>query len=364
MTLARCSCLFLSLVAIAIASAIAKEKPEVGAAIQTAAVIAEIARQFDQHPLIFIGEQHRGAEQHAFLRALIRDPVFLCRTNDIVIEFGNARLQSIADAYVSGEPVTQAQLQSMWRETEVLFAWNSPVYQQFYETVREVNRKRVCPQPVRLLLGDPPIDWSKVKTVEDFKQVEDRDVFFADLVGREVLAKNRRALLISGVLHALRKLPESEGGGFSEPNAAQIIERKHPGTLFTVVSAPTRAGAEAIRMGPPPSFRVVRGSDLEQSDFGLIAPAWTAKQVVVKGKHEWELGAAKAWPPTGDVVDGVLYLGGDETRLFPSPKVYLDPVYQQQLRHRAAIIKEYNGQDFTPVLDDLVREARQAEKTK
>ena len=322
--------------------------------------IEEIAKQYDQHPLIMIGEWHRNVQQHVFLRDLIRDPAFICRTDDIVIEFGNARLQSVADAYTSGQDIAEAQLQSMFRETEVPFTWNSPVYRQFYETVREANQKHICPHPVRLILGDPPIDWSQVKALKDFELFADRDGFFAGVVEREVLARHHHALLIAGEPHALRKMPKDEKDGLPEPTVAQLIERKHPHRLFSIALVTTPAAAQTLKMGQPPSFRVVRGSELEHMDFGTIAPAWTATPVVVNGKHDWKLGAAKSWPRMGEVVDGVLYLGGDETRLFPSPTIYLDPVYQQQLRQRAVIIKEFNGQDFTPVLDDLVKEAKQS----
>ena len=59
----------------------------------------------------------------------------------------------------------------------------------------------------------------------------------------------------------------------------------------------------------------------------------------------------------GDVVDGLLYLGGDSS-LFPSPTIYLDAAYAKELRRRAAIIKQETGQDFVAVVDDLVRETR------
>lgn len=330
-------------------------------AAQAPTAIAEIAKQFDKHPLIMIGEWHRNVQQHVFLRELIRDPAFICRTDDIVIEFGNARLQDVADAYASGQDVTEAQLQSMYRETEVPFTWNSPVYRQFYETVREVNAKHTCAHPIRLVLADPPIDWSKVKTLKDFHPFEDRDGYFAEVVEREVLARKHHALLIAGEPHALRKMPKDDKEGLSEPTVAQLIERKHPGLLFSVALVTNQAAAETMKMGPPPSFRVIRGSELEHADFGMIAPAWTATPVVVNGKHEWKLGAAKSWPRMGRVVDGVLYLGGDETTLYPSPTIYLEPVYQQQLRERALIIKEFNGQDFMPVLDDLVAEGKESQ---
>jgi hypothetical protein len=62
-----------------------------------------------------------------------------------------------------------------------------------------------------------------------------------------------------------------------------------------------------------------------------------------------------------DVVDGVVYLGGDVTALYPSPAIYLDPEYQRELRRRAAIIKAYSGQDFLTTIDELVKAAK-AEK--
>jgi len=329
------------------------------AAVPSGDAIAGLAKVYDSHPLIFMGEWHRNAQQHVFLRALISDPRFLCRIDDIVIESGNARLQPIADAWASGKDVSEADLASMYRETIVPFTWNAPMYRQFYETVREVNARHVCPRPVRLVLGDPAFDWAKIENVEDLKKVEDRDLAFAEVVEREVLAKKHHALLIEGIPHALRKLPKpgSDDEGFTEPSAAQIIEKKHPGSLFVVALVTTPAAAETMQMPPPPSFRIVGGSALAKINFALIAPATKATPVVINGKHDWKLEDSDAWPPMGEVVDGVLYLGCDETRVFPPPSIYLEPVYQKELRRRIRIVKAYNGQDFEPILDDLIKEA-------
>jgi hypothetical protein len=351
--------------ALSAASLHATNAPEAATATRATGAIAGIAKIYDTHPLIFIGEWHRNAQQHEFLRELVRDPAFICRTDDIVIEFGNARLQPVADRWSNGGDVSEAELVSMYRETEVMFAWNAPMYRAFYETVRDVNMKRMCTHPVRLVLGDPAFDWAKIGSVEEFKALPDRDRFFADVVEREVLAKNHRALLISGALHALRKYPKREPGddaGFGEPSAAQLVEKAHPGSLFIVALVTTPAAAGTMKMPPPPSFRVVKGSALEKLGFSIIAPAWDAKPVVVNGRHDWKLEDSNAWAPIGEVVDGVLYLGGDQTRVFAPPSIYLDPEYQQELRRRAAIIKAYNGQDFGVILDDLIEEAETSEK--
>jgi hypothetical protein len=299
--------------------------------------IAQIAKQFDEHPLIMIGELHRWEQLHTFLREMIRDPEFVCRADDVVVEFGNSRLQGLADRYAAGEKVTEAELQSLWRETSVPLTWNSPVYRQFYETVREINQKHLCAHPVRIVLGDPPLDWSKINMAKDYAPWADRDASYAEIIEREVLAKHHRAFLLAGQFHVVKQTPEGDEDG---PRAAQLIERKHPGALFAIVAAPP-AVAESMRLGPAPSFKIIRGSELQNADFSMIATG---------NPH-------KKWPPMADVVDGVLNAGA-QTFLYPSPAIYLERVYQAELRRRAAIIKEFSGQDFTPAIDELVKEAQ------
>jgi len=81
---------------------------------------------------------------------------------------------------------------------------------------------------------------------------------------------------------------------------------------------------------------------LETADFSIIA---------TMNPHKW--------PPTRDVVDGILNVGG-QTFVYPSPTIYLEPAYQRELRRRAAIIKEYSGQDFISVIEELIKEGRKA----
>jgi hypothetical protein len=302
-------------------------------------VIAQIAKQFDQHPLIMIGELHRWEQLHAFIREMIRDREFVCRADDIVVEFGNSRLQELADTYTSGGNVTDTQLQSLWRETAVPLTWNSPVYRQFYETVREINQVHLCDHPLRIILADPPLDWSKIKTGNDLKAWSDRDASYAEVVEREVLGKHHRAFLLAGMYHAVKQLPAGEEDG---SRAAQLIERRHPGALFSI-AAVSPSVAEAMHLSQPPSFKVVRDSELQAADFDLIS----------------KVDPPKKWPPMSDVVDGLLYVG-DQTFLYPSPTIYLDPAYQRELRRHAAVIKAFSGQDFLPGINELVKEAKKS----
>jgi hypothetical protein len=302
--------------------------------------ISAIARQFDTHSVIQLGELHRSLQIHSFIQQMLHDPRFVCRVDDVVVEFGNSRLQKLADIYISGSALGETQIASMYRETSVPLTWNTPVYRAIYDTVRDVNREHFCPHPVRLVLADAPLDWSKVKTAKDLEPFADRDTAMADTVEREVIAKHHHAFLITGEFHAEKKTDDEADG----LRTAQIIEKRHPGILFSIVTVPSPAAATALHMGPAPSFKAAHGSDVEHASFAMTKEYWTT--------HDKKGGFT-----IGEVVDGVLYLGGNAS-LFPSPEIYLDKDYAKELRRRAAIVRDMSGQDFVAVVDDLVKEGR------
>ncbi len=305
------------------------------------AVIAQIARQFDTHSVVQFGELHRSLQIHSFIQQMLRDPRFVCRVDDVAVEFGNSRLQKLADVYTSGGSLTEAQVASMYRETSVPLTWNTPVYRAVYDRVRDINSQHLCPHPIRLVLADAPLDWSKVRTAKDLEPFADRDTAMADTVERETIAKHRRAFFITGEFHAEKKTNDAADG----LRTAQIIERRHPGALFSIVTVPSPAAAAALHMGSAPDFKIARGSDIEHAPFAMTKPGWTASGRPGEGLA------------IGGVVDGVLYIGGD-TSLFPSPTIYLDGTYAKELRRRAAIVQEMTGQDFVAVVDDLIKEGR------
>ena len=309
---------------------------------RTTPVIAQIAKQFDTHSIVMIGELHRSLQIHTFIQQMLRDPRFICRADDVAVEFGNSRLQKLADVYVSGGALSEAQVQSMWRETSVPLTWNTPVYRAVYDRVRDINREHLCAHPVRLVLADAPLDWSKVKTAKDLEPYADRDTAMADTVEREVIAKHHHAFLITGEFHAEKKTADEADG----LRTAQIIEKRHPSSLFVIVTVPSPDAAAALKMGPAPSFRAVHGTEIANKPFAMTKEGWTAATPTKPNGFT-----------IGDVVDGVLTVGGNSS-LFPSPEIYLDEDYAKELRRRAVIVREMSGQDFVAVVDDLVKEGR------
>ena len=169
---------------------------------------AGIVMLFDTYRIVLLGEIHGCTQEWKVLDELVATPGFAERVNDIVMEFGNARYQDVVDRYVAGDDVPIEQVQRAWQDTVGAFGPASPVYGEFYGAVRAANQKLPKERRIRVLLGDPPIDWDQVHAVADKEYIglflPFRDEFYAGVVRYQVLAKKRRALLIMGEGHFRR----------------------------------------------------------------------------------------------------------------------------------------------------------------
>ena len=91
--------------------------------------------------------------------------------------------------------------------------------EEFFRAVRTINASLPREQQLRVLLGDPPFDWDRGPTREDWLRIS-RDRFAADLIQREVLSKPRRALVIYGEGHFLRQPPPGGSNIVTRPGAS------------------------------------------------------------------------------------------------------------------------------------------------
>jgi hypothetical protein len=226
------------------------------------AAIHDVLALFEKTPIVAFGEIHGLEQPHTFLRALLADPQFGRTVHTVVVEFGNAKYQATADAYVLGQrAVSRDELRQVWRNTTQSWVntWDAPIYERFFQTVRAVNQARPRGQrPLRVVLGDPPIDWAKVRTPADTLPFADRDGFAARQVEQTVLARGERALLVMGLGHTARLGPAALR---SSGTAAERIEAAHPGTvssLMVYVGFPDelrRAGQQLLSLGFPRLLR-------------------------------------------------------------------------------------------------------------
>jgi hypothetical protein len=206
---------------LALALPIAGQTPPARAA-QPIEPVEAILDAFRTHSVVALGEAHGNEQGHAFRLRLLRDPRFAATIDDIVVEFGNARYQQLMDRFVNGEEVGDDALRRVWRDTtQISGVWDRPIYEDFLRAVRAVNAALPHERRLRVLLGDLPVDWDAARRSPPkpgekrlFGQpvpddappgLLDRDRHAAELVQRETLAKQRRALIVFGGAHLTRR---------------------------------------------------------------------------------------------------------------------------------------------------------------
>src|SRR5688572_1661052 len=199
--------------------------------------IEMVLQAFDRYPVVALGELHGSEQVHDFLLKLVRDNRLPVKTRTIVVEFGSARYQKLIDRYLRGEPVAPSEVARVWRNTSQLMVWDSPVYERFFATVREVNHTRPRSRRLRVLLADPPIDWERIHSAEDFSAAftrhggdEARDRHPARLLAERVLKKGETALVVMGVMHVLHRQSALGSVGMVE-----LVEKQRPGSAFVMV---------------------------------------------------------------------------------------------------------------------------------
>jgi hypothetical protein len=286
-------------------------------------------------PVVAVGEHHLLQEWHDFITALLFHPDLPGKITDVVVEFGNAQHQKVADRFIlEDKPVANAELEQIWRHTiggGVL--WDAPVYGQFFRTVRAVNWMQPPAKRVRVLLGDPAFDHRKVQSAADkgylAKVFAERDPHFAALVEREVLGKGRRALLLAGTGHLLHGVKNDRTG---KPNAVSLLDQQHPGQLFVIcpVIPPPRAPQETKQ---PPR---------EQALLSWPRPALAALPGTWLGATPGPLSRRALNPDAarfGDQADAALYLGPYEvlTASRAEPALYQGGAYAEELQRQNAL---------------------------
>ena len=297
----------------------------------TSAVEGIIAA-FKDHSIVAIGEWHGLAQEHDLYAALLRDPRFAKQVGNIVLETGSETQQPVADRYVNGETVPYGELRKVW--TEVV-GWVPTVTAlgsvNVYATAREINKTLPPDQRIKVWLGEPPIDWSQIKTKADWMPLNrQRDSHAAELIEREILSKGKKALVIYGAGH-LGRYP-----GYD--NLRALTEAKHPGALFIVAPyigfqeiSCMKAFESRVRDWPVPALATpILGSTLEKQ----VLPK-NCSNVPVPPKD-----SAANRNNAGLTADALLYLG-PRSSLNASPNMpdlYLDLDFRAEMDRRNQMI--------------------------
>lgn len=320
------------------------------------------------HLVVALGEIHFSRTEHNFIRRLIHDPAFPSTVNDIVVEFGNSRYQPVLDRFIAGEDVAPDSMRMIWRNTTQLLVWDSPLYEEFLVEVRELNRTLPPRQRLRVLAGDPPINWGAVHTSADFpKSYGYRDPDTFAVIEREVLGRGRKALVIIGNAH----LPRGDAANGFAPapleraGLGDALAQRYPGQAFLIW---TSTGSDsASHLVPQHSADVLvptAGSSLGRVNSHLLVEGGVVVFRMVNGKRVAVPPLAADSPPLASQIDAFLFLAGSPKTVTALPATYCENHYVAELYRRAVILQSVFGYDFGADIDDVVKAAHRDAKAR
>ena len=281
--------------------------------------IGGIVDAFNTHDVVALGEGDHGNEQGAAFRAkLYRDPRFQAVVNDIVVESGNGRHQAMMDRYIAGETVPEKELRMAWLETtQPTDVWDRDIYADMFGAIREINQKLPKAKQLRVLLGDTPYTYDPAKPKAMARR---SDSFPAELIQREVIAKKRKALIVYGEMHYLRRQPEPPppmpGQPVRPPSGTIVSLLEKAGVKVFSVWTFTGLGQELPTLQPDiatwkkPSLTLIKDTTLGTAPFTFYYPKGSGMMMRPgpNGPIMVDLGEA-----IGGVMqeqfDAVLYLG-------------------------------------------------------
>jgi hypothetical protein len=165
-----------------------------------------LAAKFEAHQFILIGSTHGDVKIEEFLRCLISRSAFKQRATDIVVEWASSSSanQRLLDRYVLNlEKIRADDLAPIWFDTDYPKMWATlPQVRQFVEALREVNKTLPAARRIRVVGGNDPTDWSKVKVTEDLAPYPYKTNFMQHLL-IEHLAKapGNKTLVVYGDAH-------------------------------------------------------------------------------------------------------------------------------------------------------------------
>jgi hypothetical protein len=345
----------------AIAAQANASRPALGADLKPIDAIQCAIAAMRRFPLVAIGERHLMQEMHDFLTRLLLRPELPGLIDDIVVEFGNALYQDLADRFILGDkPVATTDLQQLWRFTiggDIL--WDAPIYERFFRTVRAINWALPPSKRIRVLLGDPPFDHRKVRGVADKSYVQSaqvgRDAHYAAVVEREVLQKHRRALLIAGSNHLLRGI--HSGDNPHVPNAVGVLEQRYPGATYVMDLLVLPPGTQS---DPLVKRTLTNVAGWPRPAAATLAHTWLGE--TTQSVEPWVNSAAYLAITPGAVrfgsqADAVLYLGPGEvlTASQADAAMYEWGPYAAELRRLSRIVTQIFGSPTDLVAEGLTR---------
>jgi hypothetical protein len=182
-------------------------------------VVGALISVYDQFDVVALREMHERRMDSDLRIALVRPSAFARKVRSIVVEFATTTEQATLDRYIRGENVSRVELERV-RPTQLgSLVSESPLYEDFFAAVREVNSSLPADARICVFGG------------EDNRN---RDTATVSILKEQVLEKNGKALVIYGHAHFWRAAPKRPGGFIDDAKdigIVRMLDISYPGDL-------------------------------------------------------------------------------------------------------------------------------------
>ena len=306
--------------------------------------IRYISRIINEYPIVCLGEGvHQAQNPHALIKTLLSDGEVLNALDVVIVEFATSRYQAVLDDFIMGRDVPYAELCRAWRDTSTspITPWNSPLYYELLQLIRANNRSLTPDKQLRVLGGDPPIEWEQIKNREEFQNApKQRNAYVSNLAIEQAFKLNKKVLIIYGGAH-LPKVPVGSQDEIRD-SITYRIELEYPGSV------------RAIEFLRPDDLRIEdRIPELEEGTIYETGDHWIGQinaellfpetyTVVTDekmGERRWEKGVLYKGVVVKDIFDALIYIGPSSDWLIvrDAPDPYQDDEYWAELNRRSMI---------------------------
>ncbi len=288
-----------------------------------------ILQAFEKHNFVAIGDYHWNDAFVRYATELVSKPEFSDRVNHVVVEFGNAKYQSVLDDYLLGREVSEAQLNSVLRGALYFMAWMPEVYRDFFKAVRVRNQSLPESKKIRVHLAEAPFDWNEVQDVKMWKQAATHKTDHFYQIAAERITNNEKTLMIFGAFH-LVNAPQAYVKKTTESDwpLATRLEQAFPDSTYSIWPMTDPEAVNTFSKIKTPAIL-----DVQQE------PLQTLRLIDFLPKARYKLAEMdKMDAEVGELFDAFLYLGESErTMTFPRD-VISDRVWVEEMQRRVDII--------------------------
>jgi hypothetical protein len=212
----------------------------------------------------------------------------------------------------------------IWEKTTQgpLLTATAPMYTSMFDAVREINTQLPQAQRVRILLGDPAVEWRTVTREQLWAIHTQRGDRMREIARDSVLARGRRGIMIAGFRHLARQPGSAAGRDLKWGDLAQKVFVIRPHDGFGGASSRYEPSLDSIPPGSLIRLRDTFIGELDVDDVDSATPA-ADQPVTTSAAHPVPPGmrAVNAGRKLKDIADGYLYVAPFRSMTFSRPSI-------------------------------------------